>query len=303
MESARKAAFGAPTIDTLCTLALAVLFYLFFDFTKHNAALAAVNPFVNDPYDAIGSFGTQAAAFAALLALVRLILLRRATATREQSVFWLLRAQMATVLLVLVTMVGNAVALARHTSLWLGTDAGVRLVALLLGLSVLATALLLRIHAEARSRQSPDQSDLGIRAFVVCIVATLVLALYPEDLIKDLVGALFTVVIGALLLFLPVRALLIALIRGEPDSTETVPPTRRGLLAFVSRRFQWILVVCVALLMGALVFLAEASGEGFAPTRVVGLAAVFVGLEATAVLIGFIALRGPLGIFRASSII
>jgi hypothetical protein len=50
---------------------LAILFYLFFQITKHHPILSLVNPFVEDPYDAVGSFSFQFALFTALLSLVR----------------------------------------------------------------------------------------------------------------------------------------------------------------------------------------------------------------------------------------
>jgi hypothetical protein len=65
-------------------------------------------------------------------------------------------------------------------------------------------------------------------------------------------------------------------------------------------QLQWALVVAVGLVVGVLVFLGEATGEGFGSNLVnaAKLAAIFIGLEAAAVLIGFGALRGPLGLFR-----
>ncbi len=47
------------------------MFYLFFQISKHQPALSQVNAFAEDPYDAVGSFGTQFAVFTALLSLVR----------------------------------------------------------------------------------------------------------------------------------------------------------------------------------------------------------------------------------------
>jgi hypothetical protein len=53
------------------TFVLAVLFYLFFQVSKHHPALSQVNAFAEDPYDAVGSFGVQFSLFTALLSLVR----------------------------------------------------------------------------------------------------------------------------------------------------------------------------------------------------------------------------------------
>ena len=52
-----------------CTVALA--FAGFFETTKHVPRVADIAPFVEDPYDAVCSFGVQLAAFAAALAVLR----------------------------------------------------------------------------------------------------------------------------------------------------------------------------------------------------------------------------------------
>jgi hypothetical protein len=44
-------------VYALLTFLLAMLFYLFFQVSKHNLVLSEVNAFAEDPYDAVGSFG------------------------------------------------------------------------------------------------------------------------------------------------------------------------------------------------------------------------------------------------------
>jgi hypothetical protein len=56
---------------SVAILALAVLFVVFFFRCKHAASLAGVNPFAEDPYDAVGSIGIQLTMFTALLCLLR----------------------------------------------------------------------------------------------------------------------------------------------------------------------------------------------------------------------------------------
>jgi hypothetical protein len=51
--------------------------WFFFDQTKHNQMLSAHAGFLDDPYDAVGSFGIQIGAFAAFVALVWLVVERR----------------------------------------------------------------------------------------------------------------------------------------------------------------------------------------------------------------------------------
>ena len=52
-------------------IGLALLFYLFFQLCQQQPELAQVNPFANDPYDAVGSFAVQFALLAAVVSLVR----------------------------------------------------------------------------------------------------------------------------------------------------------------------------------------------------------------------------------------
>jgi hypothetical protein len=63
MDSPRRPAFVA--------LAVAAAFVVFFFASKHR--FGEVNPFAEDPYDAVGSFGIQLAAVAALAAWLRVV--------------------------------------------------------------------------------------------------------------------------------------------------------------------------------------------------------------------------------------
>ncbi|MEZ4864751.1 MAG: hypothetical protein R3C14_25795 [Caldilineaceae bacterium] len=58
-------------ITSIIVFIFAVVFAAFFDITKQNLYLSPVNPFADDPYDAIGSFAFQAAVFFGLLSLFR----------------------------------------------------------------------------------------------------------------------------------------------------------------------------------------------------------------------------------------
>ena len=59
---------------------LTIFFLAVFDNSKNIPLLAVVNPFAEDPYDAVGSFGIQLAFFAAFLSLIRAF---RPYATKE----------------------------------------------------------------------------------------------------------------------------------------------------------------------------------------------------------------------------
>jgi hypothetical protein len=284
----------------VCVLALA--FLAFFDVTKHDPSLSAINPFADDPYDAIGSFGVQAGIFLGLLSLLRAFQPFQAGATSEGQRLFLLRAEVAAVLAVVITLVGDGVALARHPSLWRGSAAGGRLCALLGVLLLCAVATGLLVYRSARNAPGPARARPWRRAALVSLAAVVALTLYPESIRHSTAGALFTVVVGAALLFAPLWAVLAALL---PDGADGAAARMReqwtasGWLAH--HTFQWVLVVCTGLFLGALLFVAEATQEGVAHdvTKRAFVLLVYVGLETIGVMIGFSFLRSPLGLFGA----
>ena len=105
-------------INSLIVFVLAVLFTFFFDFTKHNPSLAHLNPFANDPYDAIGSYAFQAIIFFAALSLFRAFRTFRKAQPSDDQKLYLLRTQITIVLSILATLVGDVVAMVRHVSVW-----------------------------------------------------------------------------------------------------------------------------------------------------------------------------------------
>jgi hypothetical protein len=124
-----------------------------------------------------------------------------------------------------------------------------------------------------------------------------VLALYPESLRQTVAGALFTVVVGVVLLFAPMRFLLVALVprpgaAPEGDESTSTRPIRRAS--------QWAVVAAIGVVAGIAVVAAEMLKDsgGIAPPlpRLLFVAAVYVGLETAGLLTGYALLRGPVGI-------
>src|SRR2546427_13058599 len=165
--------------NSLIIVGLAALFYWSFMFMKHDPALRDVIPFGVDPYDAVGSLGVIIGMLIALLSLVRAFRPYRTHPPSPAQRVYLIRAQMAVVLSVLITLVADAVAMARHTSAWM--QAGSRIELLIL-LACMAT---ITVVAGALVRSSVNPGARGmpgawIRASVISLVFVLVLALYPE---------------------------------------------------------------------------------------------------------------------------
>lgn len=317
------------------TVVLAVLFYLFFQISKHQPALSQVNAFANDPYDAIGSFGVQFALFIALLSLLRAFRPYQSKQALDSQELLLVRGAIFSCLSVMITLIGDAVAMARHLSVWMGLSAGYVLAALIGGMALFTVIVGWLLISWARKMRSSSATSAGIRAICVSVLSLLILALYPESWRQTTYGELFTIIVGATLLFVPTWAVGTAISPSPGASYEdflddvTVmyrwlklhmgpvvilcnlvesiwnwPPVRSVVLWFNPRRYRWNPAILVGLIMGMVLALGEAFGEGGGPHhigRFAILASVFVSMECFAVLLGYLLLAKLLGLFRPDS--
>ena len=284
-------------MSAIAVLAVSVAFGLFFQFTKHNPALSAVNASGEDPYDAIGSFGVQAAAFFGLLSVGRSLWWSRGDgqpSSRQRLL--ILRAEMATVLAVVITLVGDVAAMLRHPTLWIGSSAGFEYAALLVALVVLDGAVGLFVVRASRGAYGPwairDWSWAGFSFFALFAV----LLVYPESLRQSVVGELFTVLVGIALFFTPLRLMLRALVPEPAVQSDGEGP---GSALSASRGLQWAVVVVAGVVAGLLLISAEMSGgSGAAPplAKLLFVGSVYVGLETAGLLVGYALLRDPVGI-------
>ena len=169
--------------------------------------LRSVIPFGEDPYDAVGSFGTTVGMLVALVSLGRAFRpYHEAPPSTAQRVY-LVRSQAAVVLVVLMTLAADTVAMARHPSMWIRTASRNGLMALLGSLAVVAVAVQLLIRAS--QHELPETGpNRWKRAGIAALLAVLVLVLYPEQLINRTATHLLTVVVGAFTLFAPLQLLL-----------------------------------------------------------------------------------------------
>src|SRR2546425_6818823 len=277
--------------NALIIVGLAALFYWFFMFMKHDPALRDVIPFGVDPYDAVGSFGVIIGMLIALLSLVRAFRPYRTHPPSSAQRFYLARAQMAVVLSVLITLVADTVAMARHTSAWMQAASRIELLILLACVATITVA----VGALVRRSMKPDAGS-WTRATVISLVSVLLLVVYPEQLIGKTTTHLLTVLVGDLLLFVPLRALLTAIV---PDDAQRI-----GVSASSSGKslYGWGLVTLVGIVIGALLFVAEMTegGGGSAPrlAQLMLIACVFVGLATMGLLIAYAFMGGPLGLWQ-----
>jgi len=133
------------------------------------------------------------------------------------------------------------------------------------------------------------------RATVISLVSVLLLVVYPEQFIGKTTTHLLTVLVGDLLLFVPLRALLTAIVPEEAQ--------RIGVSASSSGKslYGWGLATLVGIVIGALLFVAEMTegGGGSAPrlAQLMLIACVFVGLATMGLLIAYAFMGGPLGLW------
>ena len=219
-------------INALISLALVILFYFFFMTSKHNPPLSAVNAFAEDPYDAVGSFGVQAAAFLGILSLMRAFRPYRVSAPSEEQKIFLARTQMLAVLAVAVTLADDIIAMARYPSVWIGSPNGYELAALLSSLAFLALVSGALVYRSVRETSLQTIPNVWKRAAIVSLATVVILIFYSNSVSQSTPGALSTVLVGAILLFAPMWALGMSLV---PYQTEAKKGWKNHCISLVKR--------------------------------------------------------------------
>jgi hypothetical protein len=311
---------------------LALLFYLFFQVSKQQPELASVNAFANDPYDAVGSFAVQFALFVAVISLIRALRRYSPSVAIEPQKRLLARGLVLTWLTVAITLVADTVAMLRHLSLWSGQLSGYVLLGLLGAMALMAALVAWRVSAWSRTLSPAPRQMPPIPALAIFAASVVILALYPESFRNTTHGALLTVVVGTILLFLPLwalgltfspspgshyadiiddlasmyrylqrRSMRFAQVSNLIERVISWPPLPLFIRWLNPRRHRWNAPILAGLVLGTLLVLGEFLGEGGGPHHIGRLAfvvAVFVSLELFAVLLGYALLARPLGLFR-----
>jgi hypothetical protein len=323
----------ALKITTLVVFGLSILFVFFFQYCKHAAELGDTNPFAEDPYDAVGSFGIQLALLAGLLMLVRVFRPYPQGGAVPTQALLALRAGTVTLLSVAATLAADLIGLART----IVTDgifpAAGLLAGLVGGMALLTLAVSWFFARSACGLVAPSASRKWGRLAGILALFVLLLAFYPlawRD--SGIPGALFTSVTGMALLFVVVWALATAIFPGAEAEYEDVfddlaamydwlrkklrfatglfnwlnkiagLPLLRKLFGLLSlRKHRWKLVLLAALGMGVSLVLMETLAEGLSPNlgRVLLVFVVYIGIEGVGVTLGYGLLGRFLGIFRA----
>ncbi len=168
------------------------------------------------------------------------------------------------------------------------------------------------------------------------MVGVIILALYPENVTQSVPGAVLTVLVGMTLFFASVWAWGMAITPSLETPGEDLIDDFAALYHWLKshtgrfsaffttceqilgssflrpivnwlnpRKHAWNVILLIGMFLGLALALAEAIGEGglgpHEANRFVAIAAIFVGLEGSGILIGYAFLAKPLGLFRHDS--
>ena len=273
--------------DALLVCALSFLFSYVFFFLKHHPPFREIIPFADDPYDAIGSLAFIAVNLLAATSLARVLLPH--FVGRSGARIYVVRGEAAVAFCVIVTVSADAVAMFRHPSQWRGTSGEHTLLAILGALLVVSIGFLIVI----RPRVQPPGLGGWVMPCVVFAVALLCLLLYPESLIRNLVGHLITCNIADVLLIAPVALFVLNLL---PDEVSREPRAARPphSLGSIPR---WSFIALLGLFIGLSAFFAEIreSAASIPIARLALVGSVYAYLGLSGLLITYAFLRKPLG--------
>jgi hypothetical protein len=314
---------------TLVVCLLAFSFWIYFDLSKHAPGLAQVNPFAEDPFDAVGSFGVQLTTFCVMIAFVRTVRPHPDGITLDRAAL-ILKANTVALVSIMVTLFADLIALFLYPEMWLPYPAGWVLAGLM---CLLLLGVVLVLFLDLRRIQTfipvPEHRPWE-KMIAVCLVGSLLLVLYLPGWRESLLGGLFAAVLGMSFLMLATWTVARVIFPEDITAAEDILDDLAALYRWLTeharftgsffrllesyfrlrwvraislwlnpRRHPWNIVVLAALGMGAALLVTDAIVEG-APQqdKLLLVVAVVLGIEGGGVLLGYILFRQFLGLFR-----
>jgi hypothetical protein len=256
------------------------MFWTLFQLSK-KTPIQAINPFAEDPYDAVASIAFQVALLLAVLNVARLI--HRGAAGPQGR--YIMRGNLLIVLSIAVTLVVDMIAIAQKPGM---LDGSIWSTALIGGMALLATMML--ISAAALIRAQSFMSQLPAETIV-----------NPRGVLADAIEDIFVLITWP-------AAWLIRRI-GWPKALLVLPQTvwiraeETPLFGWVHpRQHPWRFAVMLGLGAGIGLSLVHFFLEGglsvpTAPLNIILLiSAIFIGIELAATLAGYLLFGGYLGL-------
>ena len=276
-------------LNSIFAICLAVVFLLFFQFTKHDPMIAVIIPFGNDPYDAVGSIGIIIAGLLGVLAFIRsfykVLLVRRKII--------IARTQFSVVAAILITLMVDSIAMVKHIPMWFGQPGSIELLALMVGIFTLALLLSFAIRYSIRDICLEKRS--WKKFLIISIIVIAILTIYPEFITQSVIGELFTLIVGILILFFWMSALPEAFIPFNIESFDSTKTQahRRNI------QKELIAVVLIGIGIGITLIIGTWSGENTpAPDHRILLASIGIGVPLLSLLIAYYCLRKQLALFN-----
>jgi hypothetical protein len=321
--------FKPVKIVTLTTYLQVILFVLFFNFSKHNLILAQLNPFIEDPFDAVGSFGIQLAAVAGGLSLLRIFRPYPRGITLKNLTL-ILNCNLTALLAILVTLIADSVALVRFFPKWIDLSAGLLLAAITCGLLAVNTILLQRILSIGWELKWFTSLRNWPRTLACGLAGMIILASYLPAWRRGIAGGIIAAVLG-LVIFFVITALSARMIFADvrppyedifddldacyqwiKQHTSALKSFYRRLERFLNRRkvqnliqslnprkHPWRLIVLLAFAGALTLLLNEFQSEGLPQkNKFLWVFSVYTGIETLGVLLGYKLFRKFLGIFQ-----
>jgi hypothetical protein len=305
---------------------LTIFFLAFFDNSKKIPLLVVINPFADDPYDAVGSFGIQLAFFAAILSLMRSLRPYAAKEIPSTQQLLILRGETVALLSIIVTLTEDIVAMLRYPSMWMNSSGGPILVGLVGGLILLTTIVSLQLYRIVVNGSYSFANRSWIRA-IFFPFGIFILAIYPADLLESVAGGIFTALTGMLILFISTWALATAIFPQTEMEFEDVLDDFASIYKYIKfriglvsqleklinpkrlyklfdwlnpRKHKWSFIMLIVLVMGGSLMLVEALSEGISTDAnlVLLVSGVFLGLEGAGIVLGYFLFAEFLGIFH-----
>jgi len=239
---------------TYAVFLLVLLFLVFFQTSKQIPVLAQVNPFGEDPYDAVGSFGIQISLVTTLLSLLRVLRPYRTREITTSQYPLILRGNGLSVISVAVTLVVDLIAMVRYPNAWIHYAAGKILAFLVVGIMIM-TALtgwwFSRIVRRLQEMTMIGEQCRKERAFtsmlLIVISCTITLAIYPPELRQSLLGGIFTALAGILILMILLAGLKpilgVQVDDNYKDVFDDLAAVWRGISDWLRKRATWLVPI------------------------------------------------------------
>jgi MFS family permease len=238
---------------TIAVFLLALLFLVFFQITKQIPALAQVNPFGEDPYDAVGSFGIQVTLVAALLSFLRVLRPYRTREIITSQYLLILRGNGLSVISVAVTLVVDLIAMVRYSDSWIHYAAGKILAILVVGIMILTaltgwwfSRVVRRLQEMTVIGEQCRKERVFTSMVLIVISCAITLAIYPPGWRQSLFGGIFTALAGMLILMILLAGLKFMgnqIDDNYEDVFNDLAAVWRGISDWIRKRATWLVPI------------------------------------------------------------